>query len=227
MRHPSVGFADSSPCRGAFQTAVSQKPPLQGEVDAPQGAAGGVHCRFAAEVSCKAGQSLAPCFVRDDACIVPESLRRRKAPRWAKTPAPHCGRERVAIHKRQPPSRAGRRADEIIGPYAGGAALHNRHPPYLPSRFRRPFALHCRAGVHARRKSLRRPGRILARPGAAPLSRLTPTAPLTGEPFERQVPQSLPCKGRWVRRKAQPEGCIAALRRWWPAKPGETMPYVS
>ena len=35
VRHPSVGFADSSPCRGAFQTAVSQKPPLQGEVDAP------------------------------------------------------------------------------------------------------------------------------------------------------------------------------------------------
>ena len=66
VRHPSVGFADSSPSRGAFQTAVSQKPPLQGEVDAPQGADGGVHCRFAAEVSCKTGQSLAPCFVRDD-----------------------------------------------------------------------------------------------------------------------------------------------------------------
>ena len=28
VRHPSVGFADSSPCRGAFQTAVTQKPPL-------------------------------------------------------------------------------------------------------------------------------------------------------------------------------------------------------
>ena len=73
VRHPSVGFADSSPARGAFQTAVSQKPPLQGEVGAPQGAAEGVHCRFAVEVSCKAGQSLALCFVRDDARIVPEN----------------------------------------------------------------------------------------------------------------------------------------------------------
>ena len=49
----------AAPCRGAFQPAVSQKPPLQGEVDAPQGAAGGVHCRLAAEVSCEAGQGLA------------------------------------------------------------------------------------------------------------------------------------------------------------------------
>ena len=57
---------------------------------------------------------------------------------------------------------------------AQGAALHNRHPPYLPSRSRHPFALHCRAGVHARRKSLRWPGRVFAGPGAAPLSRLTP-----------------------------------------------------
>ena len=52
------------------------------------------------------------------------------------------------------------------------------------SRSRRPYALHCRAGVHARRGgALRQPRRILARQGAAPLSRLTPTAPLTGEPF--------------------------------------------
>ena len=35
------------------------KPPLQGEVDAPQGADGGVHCRFAAKISCKARQDLA------------------------------------------------------------------------------------------------------------------------------------------------------------------------
>ena len=38
-----------------------QKPPLQGEVAAPQGADGGVHCRLAAEISCKARQDLAPC----------------------------------------------------------------------------------------------------------------------------------------------------------------------
>ena len=42
--------------------------------------------------------------------------------------------------------------------------------------------------------------------------------PLTGEPFKRQSPQSLPCKGRWMRRKAQTEGCIAGLRQRYPAK---------
>ena len=50
---PQAALDSAAPCRGAFQTAVSQKPPLQGEVDAPQGAAEGVHCRFAAEVACK------------------------------------------------------------------------------------------------------------------------------------------------------------------------------
>ena len=63
---PQAALGSAAPCRGAFQTAVSQKPPLQGEVAAPQGAAGGVHCRFAAEVSCKAGQSLALCSAGDD-----------------------------------------------------------------------------------------------------------------------------------------------------------------
>ena len=111
------------------------------------------------------------------------------------------------------------------------------------SRSRRPYALHCRAGVHARRGGLRRgtplfyvsaapqgrggvrqTGRVLARSCAAPLSRLTPTAPLTGEPSGRQSPQSLPCKGRWMRRKAQTEGGIAALRQKYPARPGRALP---
>ena len=89
------------------------------------------------------------------------------------------------------------------------------------------------------RQCLHRPGSHAAPQGSAaarkdigkarcgtPQSALPP-APLTGEPFRRQSPKSLPCKGRWMRRKAQTEGCIAALRRRWPAKPGETMPYVS
>ena len=37
-----------------------KKAPLQGELDAPEGADGGVHCRFAAEISFKARQVLAP-----------------------------------------------------------------------------------------------------------------------------------------------------------------------
>ena len=59
-RTPQSADADSSPYRGAFRAAVPPKPPLQGEVDAPQGADGGVHCRLAAEISRKPGRAL-PC----------------------------------------------------------------------------------------------------------------------------------------------------------------------
>ena len=44
---------------GPYAGQPPPKPPLQGEVDAPQGADGGVHCRFAAKISCKARQALA------------------------------------------------------------------------------------------------------------------------------------------------------------------------
>ena len=106
----------------------------------------------------------------------------------------------------------------------GGAPRPSSARHACRPRSRRPSALHCRAGVHARRGALRQPGRILAEQDAAPLSRLTPTVPLTGEPSGRQFSQSLPCKGRWMRRKAQTEGCIAALPHRYPAKPGRTLP---
>ena len=65
----------------------------------------------------------------------------------------------------------------------------------------RPFALHCRAGVHARRGG-RQPGRILAGQGAAPLSRLTPPAPLTGEPSGWQaLYKASPARGCGVERR--------------------------
>ena len=124
-------------------------------------------------------------------------------------------------------------------------------------------ALPCRAGVRARRPDIAgpasfqvrvlrrealRPGRIqTGQGGNAPLSLLSQTAPLAGEPSKRQPPKSLPCKGlrsrappaadaarrsrfdgrrmqarfsvrsmmrapqtgRWMRRKAQTEGCGA------------------
>ena len=85
-----------------------------------------------------------------------------------------------------------------------GAALHNRHPQCLPSRFRRPFALHCRAGVHARRGDLRWPGRILAGPGAAPLSRLCRQLPLQGSLSDGSLPKASPARGG---------GCAARRRR--------------
>ena len=37
----------------------------------------------------------------------------------------------------------------------------------------------------------------------------SPPAPLTGEPSQTAAAKSLPCKGRWMRRQAQTEGCGA------------------
>ena len=44
------------------------------------------------------------------------------------------------------------------------------------------------------------------------------TAPLTGEPSNGRRLQRLPCKGSWLRRKAQTEGC-RALRCKYPSGP--------
>ena len=57
----------------------------------------------------------------------------------------------------------------------------------------------------ARRGGARQPGRVLVRQGAAPLSRLAPTAPLTGEPFKQQaLYKASPARGG---------GCAARCRR--------------
>ena len=130
-------------------------------------------------------------------------------------------------------------------------------------RSRRPYALHCRAGVHARRG-----GFTAARKGIGKARRSTPqsadadSSPYRGAFRVAVPPKSLPCKGlrsrvppaaekarrsrfdgrraqacfsarramrapqtgRWLRRKAQTEGCIAALRRRYPANPAEPCP---
>ena len=110
-----------SPLQGSLSSSrLSIKPPLQGEVDAPQGADGGVHCRLATEISCKPRQGLAPASVGDDACIVPEALRRRRPPCGGRDRPPYIaagnGRNRYTSAFRQPR----RRADASIGPYAEG-----------------------------------------------------------------------------------------------------------
>ena len=125
--HPSVGWRRQLPLQGSLPGGGSpKKPPLQGEVDAPQGADGGVHCRFAAEISCKPWQDLALCFVGDDLCaksrhfvlcdpkqrmraaVLASSRKPRNAAnprRRAKSPALHCGRKRALTRKRQPTAR--------------------------------------------------------------------------------------------------------------------------
>ena len=77
--------------------------------------------------------------------------------RRAKSPALHCGLKRALTRKRQPTARPVGGPMQASAPTQGTAALHDRHPPScLPPRSRRPSALHCRAGVHARRGGLRR-----------------------------------------------------------------------
>ena len=115
------------------------------------------------------------------------------------------GRERPPYNTRQTgggtgngrPPAPGQRGDPCVGPPSGLTC---------GCRFciaARPRA-QCRAGDFARREGSRRPGRVLSKLGAAPLSRLTPTAPLTGEPFRRQSPKSPPARGG---------GCAARCRR--------------
>ena len=164
--------------------------------------------------------------------IVPWSLRRRRPPCGGRDRPPYiaAGNGRQQIHVRFPPVPPAGRCKHR--PLRRGVTRHDCHPPAMPAApwFRRPSALHCRAGVHARRErdggenmaglckcryaescdtarrgGARQPGRVLVRQGAAPLSRLAPTAPLTGEPFKQQaLYKASPARGG---------GCAARCRR--------------
>ena len=99
----------------------------------------------------------------------------------------HCGRERVISHKRRPTTRPAGGPMKIISPCAGG--------DFAVPGFAARVPYYCRAGVHAHRGA-RQPGRVLAEQDAAPLSRLTPTAPLTGEPSGWQaLDKASPARG--------------------------------
>ena len=50
------------------------------------------------------------------------------------------------------------------------------------------------------------------------------SSPYRGAFWSAVPPKSLSCKGRWMRRRAQTEGCIAGLRQKYPARPGRTLP---
>ena len=82
----------------------------------------------------------------------------------------------------------------------------------------------CFAGGYAAAGRVRQPGRVLPRQGAAPLRRLRRHLPLQGRLLGWRSPERLLCKGSWMRRKAQTEGCIAALRRKYPAGSGRALP---
>ena len=130
--------------------------------------------------------------------------------RRAKSPALHCGRDRAAADER-PLS-----VKHAGGPMRSSAPAQGRAAACHPRRCCMP-ALPCRAGVHARRKGLRRPGRILARQGAAPLRlrRAMHPPPLAGE----ALPSVCPALQGGVTTPAG-EGCTGAalvgLRRHCP-----------
>ena len=109
-----------------------------------------------------------PASVGDDARIVPQPLQYRKPhaageiARPTKPPGAGGNAQTSAIRQ------ARRRADGNHRPLRRGRsgrsareAARRRGTVCRPP-FRRPSALHCRAGVHARRGGLRRPGRVLA-----------------------------------------------------------------
>ena len=166
----------------------------------------GVHARRGRGCSGGAGWALCSSFPRN-------TRRCRKAPRRARSPALHCGRKRAAIRKRQPASTPD-----------GGL----RRGRVAAGRMRRPGRAlpPCFAGCVAAGR-VRRPGRVFARPGAAPLRRLRRHLPLQGRLLGWRSPERLPCKGSWMRRKAQTEGCIVGLWRKYHAGSGRALPYVS
>ena len=135
VRHPSVGWRD-----------------------------GGVHCRFAAEISCKPRQGLAPhpqgtistlgagagTSLRSEtppacgsACIVPEALRQRKPPCGGRDRPPYiaAGNGRRQMSACCPPGPPAGRCKHR--PLRRGVTLHDRHPPAMPAapRLCRPFAI--------------------------------------------------------------------------------------
>ena len=100
------------------------------------------------------------------------------------------------------------RRKPAMHPSGGFAAITGLRCPH--------HAAHAEACLHSA-TAAPAPSRFLRR-----RRRSTPQ-PLAGEPFKRQTPKSLPCKGRWMRRKAQTEGC-GALPCQYPSGPAQTFP---
>ena len=133
--------------------------------------------------------------------------------RRAKSLALHCGRDRAAADERLlSVKHAGGLMRSSAPAQRRAAACHTRRccMPALP----------CRAGVHARRKGLRRPGRILARQSAAPLRlrRAAHLPPLAGE----ALPPVCPALQGGVTTPAgegRTGAALAGLRRHCPSPP--------
>ena len=185
-----------------------RKAPLQGELDAPEGADGGVHCRLAAEIPRRVRQGLTP-----QRTAVPQG------PRGGRDRPPYIAAEKgqrpvnssrlqrpTAGRCKHRPLRRGMRRPGECGDREGSFPVFCRvyggredaatrkdicragcgtppppaaTPPLAGeafgaaarcSRFCRPCALCCRAGVHARRGGVRRRGHSRLMQNAIPQS---------------------------------------------------------
>ena len=197
-----------------------KKAPLQGELDAPQGAARGGHCRLAAEISCKAWQNPAPLklaaaqTLRADAsigsyagaaCRPPSTARVPRIVGRAFTPAGEvCGGWNISVLHRRCPAK----------PCDAANPKRRAKSPALQSP--RKWAV-----AHKRQPTARPAGGpegYLQGPALHPSADCGGTSPYRGG-FTRDCRlKRLPCKGSWLRHKAQPEGGIAALRRRYSCK---------
>ena len=99
-----------------------------------------------------------------------KALRRRQAPRRAKSPALHCGRERVILHKRQPSARLANGPMQSSAP-TQGAATRNCQPPARPAAGPHQKILHPSPSSTSRTASPKRLNSAtatkMARPGAS------------------------------------------------------------
>ncbi len=147
--------------------------------------------------------------------------RRGDPPLWGGD-RPALARYRVAVQAI--PRRGGRNRPPYKPPGSVCRSLQYRIPPHGSRDDLRPKSRALRPGWPPKRACGRstsiapygRGGNVqITRNGKGPARCRTPlspavTPPLAGEASEGAATQSLPCKGRWMRRKPQTEGCIAA-----------------
>ena len=139
--------------------------------------------------------------------------------RRAKSPTLHCGRDRAATDERL------LSVKHAGGPMRSSAPAQRRAAACHPRRCCTP-ALYCRAGVHARRKGLRRPGRILAGQGRAG-RRTPPSAPCgaSTSPYRGGFAARLPCiagRGHHARRGGLHRRSPCRLAQALPIPPYDT-----
>ena len=84
-----------------------------------------------------------------------------------------------------------------------------------------PCPMFCRV-YGGREDAATRKGICRAGCGTPPPPAATP--PLAGEAFGGGRTERLPCKGSWMRQKAQTEGCIAGWQWKYPARSGSALP---